>query len=281
MKNNTMTWTNSTINIQDSEAYSKIIHTWGTGDSIKGLLLGMASAPLLLVSVYFFKASPRFFSKEHGISLLAYMSSAFLASLGILLFGLPIIITSFQVLPILNQIFVSSFTLTIETVSAIALTIISIYLSVVGYRDIEQSAGFSWISIIMFLVILALAIMRLSSHGDAIRRKFELEKVSDLTCMLVLSFEAAVGFGALCSFSYIFTLFLPVVAVLTSMSFLLSIEKALYYYPATAVIPIFTVFLRVFGAAISVCMYSKSFNPFVLFSLITGAVSSIFPLILA
>lgn len=275
-----MSWSSKSIFMQDFSNYGIDSGNWSPADGFKGLLLGMASAPLLLVSIYFFKASPRFFSKEHGISLLAYMSSTFLASLGVLLFGLPSVMTSFQILPILNQIFVSSFTLSVESVSATILTIASIFLGIRGYSQVEKVSDFSWFGIIMFLCVLGLAVFRLTSHGEELKRKFDLENISDLFCMLLLSFEAAVGFGALCSFSYIFSMTLPIVALATSMAFLLSMEKALYYYPATAVIPIFTVFLRFFAAFLSIQMYKNSFNIYVSLSLIIGSIASIFPLIL-
>lgn len=274
-----MVWSDSIVQIGDNPHY-KPPSPWGSANGIKGILLGMAAAPLLLVSVYFFKASPRFFSKEHGISLLSYMACAFLSSLGVILYGLPSVITAFQILPILNQIFVSSFYLSLESVSVSILTVSSICLGISGYKEIEKVSDFSWFAIILFLLVLCLGIFRLTSRSDEIRRKLGFENMSDLLCMLLLSAEAAVGFGALCSFSYIFSVMLPVVAVVTSMGFLLSMEKALYYYPATAVIPIFTVFLRLFGAVISLQMYSNSFNFYVALSLIIGAISSIFPLIM-
>ncbi|EHY65789.1 hypothetical protein NEAUS04_0019 [Nematocida ausubeli] len=275
--------TNEKIDLNAPSSYlGGIDPEWiASGDSIKGLLLGMASAPLLLVSVYFFKASPRFFSKEHGISLLAYMACSFLVSLGVLFYGLPAVITSFQILPILNQIFVSSFSLSIESISSIMLTTLSVYFSLIGYSGIEKTSSFSWIALVLFLVVLSLSIMRLTSHSDYIRRRFEIEKYSDLLCMLVLSFEGAIGFVSLCSFAYLFNILLPIVALLTSMSFLLAMEKALYYYPATAVIPIFTILVRVIGAIFSLQIYSNAYNGAVGLSLILGVVSSIFPLILA
>ncbi|KAH9386105.1 uncharacterized protein NEMAJ01_1001 [Nematocida major] len=278
-----MNWGNTKISLQESAKYSSVIEPeWSAaGDSIKGLLLGMSAAPLLLVSVYFFKASPRFFSREHGISLLAYISSSFLAALGVILYGLPIVITSFQILPMLNQVFVASFTFSLQSAGAIFLTVLSIYFSMVGYQKSEQTSSVSWLSLVLFLAVLALAILKLTMHGERVGRHLSLEKLSDLMCMLVLSAESAIGFGALCAFAYIFNLFLPAVALITSMSFLLAMEKALYYYPATAVIPVFTVFLRVFGAIFSMQMFTNAFNPAVALSLILGAISSLFPLILA
>ncbi|KAI5125360.1 hypothetical protein NEPAR06_0364 [Nematocida parisii] len=252
-----------------------------SGDGIKGLLLGMASAPLLLVSVYFFKASPRFFSKEHGISLMAYTACFFLVTTGILLYEFPFVITSFQILPILNQIFVSSFSFNVESAFAILLTSLSIYFSLVGYNEIERTSSFSWIAMLLFLIVLSLSIMRVTSHSDYIRRRFEIEKYSDLLCMLVLSLEGAIGFVSLCTFAYLFNLFLPIVALLSSMSFLLAMEKALYYYPATAVIPIFTILLRIVGAVYSLQIYNNAYNSTIGLSLILGSISSLFPLILA
>ncbi|KAI5179597.1 hypothetical protein NEOKW01_0060 [Nematocida sp. AWRm80] len=266
--------------LEISEAVGNPIRIYPNLSSVKGILLGMASAPLLLVAVYFFKASPRFFSKEHAISLLSYGCCVFLAGIGTMFYGLPIVIASYQALPLINQLFVGSFYFTIENCFSVCFTIISLYAAAIGNYSTIQIGNISFLAIIGFVAALGVSLLRLSGKDSEIVRRVSWLKLTDLVYMLVFSFEASFAFASVCSFSLVLNAALPFIAVLTSMSFLLPMDKALYYYPATAVIPIFIIFTRLVGTLISIQLYSNTLNVFTIISLVTGVLSSIFPLIL-
>lgn len=250
------------------------------GENTKGMLLGIAASPLLLVSIYFYKASPKYFSKEHIISILSYMCSFFLIALGTIWYGIPSVITAFQTLPTINQIFVSSFSSSIENWISIFLSIVSMYLAIIGYLDTSMVQTYSYFALASFFVCLMITFVRIFDKNRVVHQKITQLHISDITCMILCATEAAAIFVALCSFSTSIGIFLPFFAGITSSFFLLPVEKALYYYPATAVIPIFTVFLRIFGWIVSYQMYANGMNIFIAISLFTGIVSSIFPLIL-
>ncbi|KAI5185775.1 hypothetical protein NEHOM01_1052 [Nematocida homosporus] len=263
------------VGVADSAA--KVVPIIG---SIKGLLLGAAASPLLLVSIYFFKASPRFFSKEHTISLLLYVCSVLLASIGVIWYGLSSVVAAFQILPLLNQIFVSSFAFKIESFVSVCLSGISIYFAIIGHRGTTLVVPLSWVAVVGFLAVLGLTLWRMTASDRGLARRIEEMKISDLWCTIFFSLEAAIGFAAICSFSSFLHLGVVLFGGLTSMCFLVPMEKALYFYPATAVIPIFTICFRIVAELIAMQSYTGGSNFFIAISLVTGILSALFPLIL-
>ncbi|KAI5188477.1 hypothetical protein NECID01_0108 [Nematocida sp. AWRm77] len=255
-----------------------MVPSWG---NIKGLLLGAAACPLLLISIYFFKASPGYISKEHFTSWLAYVCAVCLLYLGITLFHFPIVMTALQTLPLINQMFVSSLALTPENCISIFLTAVSIYTAAIGYSGIESTATYSWLAVLAFASCFVVSIIRLFGKDKEIGSHLEKMKISDFLCMSFFALESSVGFVSLCSFALFLKGSMIVVGGITSIGLLMPIEKALYYYPASAVIPVFTMFLRVWACVLSYQMFTYGSNLLVGISLITGIASSIFPLMLS
>ncbi|KAI5170973.1 hypothetical protein NEFER03_0375 [Nematocida sp. LUAm3] len=248
---------------------------------IKGLLWGAAASPLLLVSIYFFKASPYFSSKESLISLLSYVCCIFLVSVGTLLSGLPSIFAAFQVLPFINQIFVGAFTLKPENCIAIGLAVTSMYFAVMGYSESVLKVPCASGSIIGITFLVIIFLIRVTKNDRKIVEYINNMKVPDLACTFILSMESALAFSCVCALVPVLRMLTPFFAGITSMCFLIPMEKALYYYPATAVIPFFTVFLRIFGGILCLQLYTNSANIFVFLSIFSGVLSAIFPMILA
>ncbi|OAG29957.1 hypothetical protein NEDG_01504 [Nematocida displodere] len=257
--------------------YDDIIPSLG---SLKGLLLGMSGSPLFLVSVYFFKASLNLFSREHCIAFLAYICSVFLVGIGIQAYGFPIVVASFQVLPIINQAFVSSLCLNIETFVSVALSVVSLYFASVGYADAIYVGSVSWIGVGIVAVSVIGCVIRLCGLHKEIAQKTEKYNISDLNLMMLFSLEAGLVFVSVCSLAVALGSWFFALAGALCMCIFFPIEQALYYYPATAVIPIFTVVVRIFGAILATRLYQDCLNPPVVISVVTGMLASFFPLML-
>lgn len=255
--------------------------SWPSIDAAKGTLMGMAAAPLLLIAIYFFKASPELFSKEHGISLLAYICALFLTGVGIVKYGIAFVLSAFQILPIVNTIFLGSFTMCIESFVSMGLAGMSLYFAMLGYAEAAAVKEYSVVGMIAFVLLLVPPVLRLLQVSRGFRDKIEEWRLSDMTCTLIFSGEAALAFVSFCTLAPVFGGVFPLVGCLASLSFLFPVERALYYYPATAVIPIFTVCVRLLGAAFAWGILANTSPFLVSASLATGVVSALFPLLVA
>ena len=252
-----------------------------TYDNVKGTILGATAAPLFLMSIYFYKASPAQMSKEHIISMLAYVCALSLVYIGVMWYKYPIIITSMQVLPVLNQIFVGSFILSFENCLSIFLCIVSIYTACIGYYIPIQVYAYTWYSIMIMMVCIAIAIYRMVDNTRSTQQHIGNVKLSDFTCMLLFTFESAAELASLCALSVVLGSSVVVIGLITSMCFMHPVEKALYYYPATAVIPFFTIMVRVLGALLAYRMYAYESQLLIIVSVLTGICSALFPIVLA
>jgi len=252
-----------------------------SANSVKGMIIGCASAPLLLVSIYFFKANSVFFSKEYFISLISYVCALFVLYVGISWYHFPIVISSLQILPFVNQVFMGSFSLNIENCISICLGVVSMYSAALVYVVKVNISTYSTVAVVLFIVCGLITLVRVLDSGMSTRRHLDKMRLSDLLCMVLLTLEASVEFVSLCSFAISLKGSMVLLGTLASACFLLPLEKALYYYPASAVIPVLTIFIRLFGAFLSHQLFMYESKTLVWVSLTTGILSVLFPLIMS
>lgn len=250
-------------------------------NSLYSVLLGITACPLLLIGIYFYKVNPAFFEKEHLIALGSMLGGLVLLSVSTYVSNLGIALASMQMLPVVNHLFVRSFQVPLAMAVPIGLSFLSIYFAMVGYKDASIETPLPLILSLSLAVMAAIFCIRAFDLFGYIKPYIKDISLSDAGYTTLYTAESSYAFVTSVALFYWAGVAHPLVYILTNASIMIPIEKALYYHPATVVMPIFAVMIRFGGAAISTLMLRNSLNPAVVVSLFCGLVASFFPLIIA
>jgi hypothetical protein len=122
---------------------------------------------------------------------------------------------------------------------------------------------------------------RLLNAAKLLREKFGEIHLSDIAFTILYTTESAFCGVSTMALLYWAVYFHPLIYLAACPLFLVPMENALYYYPATFVIPMFTAVVRVWGATLVGVMFENGLNVPAFLSVFSGLLGAFFPLILS